>query len=560
MMPAQNDEIPANTAFLAQAAPNTGDDEDAMIMPHPGFLPANEGNILSNDMFANADFKAAGYQLFSIELIRTPAEPSPKELTFKLTNVSPDMGAYLTPVWMGFHDGTFDLFDSGAKASAELERLAEDGNAGPVMGIFQEADSGSMQMVVTSGNQPPVFAPGNSRMVTVTLDANDPKSRYLSFASMVIPSNDAIIGNGQPSMIPIFDNSGNLVFQDKFIMGSMVYDAGTEVNDEIPGNTAFLAQAAPNTGADENAMVQPHPGFLPANEGNILSNDMFANADFTNPGYQVFSIELVRTPEVTSLNVDGNTVSLDWVGGIPPYTVQWTSDIASPEWQDVGAPMMESEATITVDQDMAFFRILDMRPAILESTRYSVVFKADWSAETNPTDFPSTFPHFSGLIGATHNAETSFWGPGQIATLGIESMAETGSKSALRSEVEKEITAGHAHSVLSSGGIGNSPASTSMMFDIEPSHPLVSLVSMIAPSPDWFVGVHDLSLIKNGQWGDSMEVSLMPYDSGTDSGTTYTSSNADTQPQEPIFQIMGFPFLNGDSQMPIGTFTFTRLP
>ena len=34
-----------------------------------------------------------------------------------------------------------------------------------------------------------------------------------------------------------------------------------EVNDEIPENTAFLAQADPDTGMDQGGVVETHPGF-----------------------------------------------------------------------------------------------------------------------------------------------------------------------------------------------------------------------------------------------------------------------------------------------------------
>ena len=38
---------------------------------------------------------------------------------------------------------------------------------------------------------------------------------------------------------------------------------------------------------------------------------------------------------------------------------------------------------------------------------YTVTFDAAWSAATHPEDFPGK-PHFSGLIGATHNGDLRF--------------------------------------------------------------------------------------------------------------------------------------------------------
>ena len=41
---------------------------------------------------------------------------------------------------------------------------------------------------------------------------------------------------------------------------------------------------------------------------------------------------------------------------------------------------------------------------------YTVSFEAIWSSGTHPTNFPPN-PHFSPLIGATHNASVVFWTP-----------------------------------------------------------------------------------------------------------------------------------------------------
>jgi hypothetical protein len=190
-----------------------------------------------------------------------------------------------------------------------------------------------------------------------------------------------------------------------------------------------------------------------------------------------------------------------------------------------------------------------------ESASYRVTFEADWSQETHPISFPSN-PHFSGLIGATHNDQAVLWRSGELASDGIEQMAETGGKSMLLSEISSLAQDDLAGFLLSGGGIANSPGSVSLEFSINRSHPLVSLVTMIAPSPDWFVGVDSLPLRDNGQWIEELSVELQAYDSGTDSGRDYESSNADTQPAEPIFHIFDSPF---QDQVPLGRFVFELL-
>jgi hypothetical protein len=188
----------------------------------------------------------------------------------------------------------------------------------------------------------------------------------------------------------------------------------------------------------------------------------------------------------------------------------------------------------------------------VHAVEYEVTFDAVWSQATHPESFPPG-PHFSGLIGGTHDEGVTFWEGGGIASRGIESMAETGSKNALTSEVNTAISAGHAGALISGGGISRSPGVVTTTFDVDSTYSLVTLVSMIAPSPDWFVGVSGLDLYNGMHWESEIIVPLLPYDAGTDSGVNFTSSNADTKPQEVIGVIEGFPFTNTD---PLGTFTF----
>lgn len=175
------------------------------------------------------------------------------------------------------------------------------------------------------------------------------------------------------------------------------------------------------------------------------------------------------------------------------------------------------------------------------SASYKVTFTTTWTV----TDFPTKFPggaHFSGLIGATHNNQIKFWEAGQLATAGIESMAETGATNGVSAEVSAAKVDGKAEFVLA--GSGNSAAGTvELDFDINETYPLVTLVSMVAPSPDWFVGVHGLSLYDDAasDWKDKITVSLNVYDAGTDSGLSFQSGNEDSQPADPILLLSSEP-------------------
>ena len=195
--------------------------------------------------------------------------------------------------------------------------------------------------------------------------------------------------------------------------------------------------------------------------------------------------------------------------------------------------------------------------ALEETARYRVTFDATWSAATHPNQFPSA-ANFSGLIGSTHNDDIQFWTPGTRASAGIEDVAETGSKTIFSSEINSAINAGTAENELSGGGITLSPDSVTLEFDVTSDFSLVTLVSMLAPSPDWFVGVHGLSLVDGQGWINNETISLDVYDAGTDDGVTFTSADIDNN-SGTISRITGGPLANNGTVAPVGTFSFERI-
>ena len=192
-----------------------------------------------------------------------------------------------------------------------------------------------------------------------------------------------------------------------------------------------------------------------------------------------------------------------------------------------------------------------------DTARYRLEFDSIWSAETHPTDWPGTSAHYSSLVGGMHNADVTFWEVGGMATSGIESMAETGASGGVRAEVNAAIGAGTAGSLITGGAIGRSPGKVAVEFDVTRDFPLATVVSMIAPSPDWFVGVSGLDLRDGDGWAGKIVHDLHPYDSGTDDGVTFRSGNADSNPAIAIHRLSDiFPF---EGTGPLGTFTFRRL-
>jgi len=258
---------------------------------------------------------------------------------------------------------------------------------------------------------------------------------------------------------------------------------------------------------------------------------------------------------ITSISTSNGQVVLNWAGGRPTYQIQTRSDTLG-NWTNVGAATSNSVVVVPITGSQAFFRVVSDFTA-----RYQVVFDATWSAATHPTNFPSGSAHFSGLVGGTHNDSVHFWRDGETASEGIRLMAELGQKTTLLNEIAPAITNGTADFQLSGGGISPSPGSVSLVFSqpMRRDFPLVTLVSMIAPSPDWFVGVDSLSLIENGQWVTNKVVTLYGKDAGTDSGASYASPDQVTVPRGVITQFTGFPAIQNGVIVPFGSFSFTRL-
>lgn len=65
-------------------------------------------------------------------------------------------------MWIGVHDGSFDLFDAGAAASAELERLVEDGNPGPLSSLLSTGVQGVIFSPGIGPGSPPLFGADSS--------------------------------------------------------------------------------------------------------------------------------------------------------------------------------------------------------------------------------------------------------------------------------------------------------------------------------------------------------------------------------------------------------------
>jgi len=168
-----------------------------------------------------------------------------------------------------------------------------------------------------------------------------------------------------------------------------------------------------------------------------------------------------------------------------------------------------------------------------QSATYTVAFNATWSAETHPDQYPSN-AHFSPLIayGYSGAPDARMFTVGASSSLGMEQMAETGATGILEEEIQSIIASGGAYAYVK-GSVFDSPGSDQVELSFTQEHSHLIFVSMIAPSPDWFVTA-ETALFENGQWVNEKVLEVVSYDAGTDSGAELTSADSDTNPKEAI--------------------------
>jgi len=178
-----------------------------------------------------------------------------------ITNLT--RGETFTPIMVATHTKGTHIYQLGAPASDALAAMAEGGDTGPLSTML--TDASVAYDIATNGA---LLAPGASTTIMVKM-ADDFK--YVTVASMLIPTNDAFIAvNGIKG--PKKKNRAMTVM-------SPAYDAGSEPNDELcanmPGPVCGGEGGSPGVGGE--GYVHIHAGIHGI--GDLSSADF----DWSNP-------------------------------------------------------------------------------------------------------------------------------------------------------------------------------------------------------------------------------------------------------------------------------------
>jgi hypothetical protein len=170
-------------------------------------------------------------------------------------------GQWFTPPLVAIHRGSEAFFTVGEPASYGIQQIAENGNLAPVLerlGMSRHVSS----FTLGEGAAGPL-APGEA--VTVSLSA-DPGSNFVSFASMLICTNDGFTGVSGAKLPKKVGEEIHLY------LGAL--DAGTEVNTEdfadiVPPCQILGGVSSDDSGTGasdpalaEGGVVHAHPGIM----------------------------------------------------------------------------------------------------------------------------------------------------------------------------------------------------------------------------------------------------------------------------------------------------------
>ena len=174
-------------------------------------------------------------------------------------------------------------------------------------------------------------------------------------------------------------------------------------------------------------------------------------------------------------------------------------------------------------------------PAQDNSAMYKVTFTGNWNLQSTPGGVPGS-AHYTTIAGGTHNSSVDFWKPGAKATSGMEALAELGSTPGFISEIN---ASSHSNGTFTKG-TGFAVGTASFNVTVAKTHPLITLATMIGPSPDWFVGLSSHSLLDgNSNFKSTERIELFAYDAGTENGSGWSLGNSATVPQGVITSLKG---------------------
>ncbi len=196
----------------------------------------------------------------ALAAISLPAAAQPfGDYEISITNISEAQA--FTPFLAATHAPSLRMFTPGEAASDELADLAEGGATDPLADLLWSFPGQVRDIVQTEG----LLMPGETMTFEITADVFN---RRLSFAAMLIPTNDSFVGL---NALPLPAREVEVYVP--------AYDAGSEPNDELCANIP-----GPVCGGAGGSPLEGGEGFVHISQGIQGIGDLAPETyDWRNP-------------------------------------------------------------------------------------------------------------------------------------------------------------------------------------------------------------------------------------------------------------------------------------
>ena len=223
-----------------------------------------------------------------VSIVGIPESSAAKTQMYEVTITNLTSGQPITPPLLVTHSADAGFFTVGEMASNGIQQLSENGNSEPLVKILQDK-TGVLDIVQGTAPLVPANDPGNTDLSyseTFVVSAEG-DMRYLSFASMLVCTNDGFAGI----------DSVKLPYYKQKTVYAIAYDARTEMNTENFADMVPPCQEAIGISSDEDGTGASNPdlaesGVIIPHVGIIGGEDLLEKGHaWSNPAVK---IDIVR--------------------------------------------------------------------------------------------------------------------------------------------------------------------------------------------------------------------------------------------------------------------------
>jgi hypothetical protein len=189
--------------------------------------------------------------------------------------------------------------------------------------------------------------------------------------------------------------------------------------------------------------------------------------------------------------------------------------------------------------------------------KYTVTFTPLWTVNTHPVNYPQD-ASFSAFISYSHKSGSELYTVGLIAPESVGIFAENGALTRIEEDIDILRSSDRALD-RAKGYEVDYPRNSEITLGFDDAHIMVTVLSKIKPSPDWFVGANNVQLYVNGAWLDTLSVNIVAYDAGTDMGTSFESADQPNNPAQPVSIITTSPLAENGTVAPLARVSFKKV-